>query len=42
MEEKVFKTAINNLSKHGLEINDDIPDFSGVLDALKTLNKNDK
>ena len=34
---KVFKTAINNLSKHGLEINDDIPDFSGVLDAFKTL-----
>ena len=34
---KVFKTAIKKLSKLGFDINDDIPDFSGVLDAFKTL-----
>ena len=34
---KVFKTATNKLSKFGLDINDDIPDFSGVLNAFKTL-----
>ena len=34
---KVFKTATKKLSKLGLDINDDIPDFSGVLDAFKTL-----
>ena len=34
---KVFKNATKKLSKLGLHINDDIPDFSGVLDAFKTL-----
>ena len=34
---KVFKTATKKLSKIGLDISDDIPDFSGVLDAFKTL-----
>jgi len=34
---KVFKTAIKKLSKLGLDINDDIPNFFGVLDAFKTL-----
>ena len=33
----IFKTAIKKLSKLGLNINDDIPDFSGVLNAFKTL-----
>ena len=33
----VFKTAVKMISNHGWEISNDIPNFSGVLDAFKTL-----